>query len=133
MHCIFECQWNKSNALLPSKIICKLLLSITLYECPNAATICITINFSIETLFVVLLFILHNGFMKHKNRNTPRKDAEISSERTKCLKRLRQLANSEKARFPVTLNEFEGCNSLHYRGHMNPKVWLAVHGIFTPI
>ncbi|XP_020267247.1 uncharacterized protein LOC109842776 [Asparagus officinalis] len=72
------------------------------------------------------------------HRQAPHQDEEISSERTKCLRRYypntdeRRMVNLEFAKFSAALDIFRDPDSLADRGFMDPAAWWALYGSSTP-
>ncbi|XP_020266352.1 uncharacterized protein LOC109841825 [Asparagus officinalis] len=75
---------------------------------------------------------------KNIHRQTPYQDEEISSERSKCLRRYypnadeRRTVNLEYARFSTVLDTFSDPDALADRGLMDPKLWWVLYGSSTP-
>ncbi|XP_020247901.1 uncharacterized protein LOC109825460 [Asparagus officinalis] len=72
------------------------------------------------------------------NRQPPNQDLEISTERSKCLRRYypnpdeRLVVNLEYAKFVGSLEAFGDPDSLSDRGHMDPKSWWLLYGASAP-
>lgn len=72
------------------------------------------------------------------NRVAPHRDAEISRERNKCMKRYfpdieeRTKVNTEFAKFAAKYDKFGDHDSSHDRGIMDPNIWWIFHGSSAP-
>ncbi|OMP10355.1 hypothetical protein COLO4_04576 [Corchorus olitorius] len=73
------------------------------------------------------------------NRQAPHRDAKISEERNKCLRRYfpsneeRKRVIQEFAEFFGSLEEFGYFDSLQDRWNLEPKSWWLVHGLSSPL
>lgn len=72
------------------------------------------------------------------NRVSPHRDAEISTERKKCIRRMfpdeeeRKLVMNEFSKFSGCSDEFSFVESIQDRYILEPKVWWNNHGADAP-